>query len=52
MQDLFKFQPLYFSWVAVHPNFKGVVQFIGGALFGTFPTFFYRYYLRKISNEG
>lgn len=52
MNTMFKFQPVSHSWVAVHPNPKGVVQFIGGAFFGTFPTIFYRYFLRKLFEEG
>jgi hypothetical protein len=52
MDAKFRFQPISFSWVAIHPKPKGVVQFIGGAFFGTFPTFFYRYFLRKVFEEG
>ena len=52
MQAIFKFQPVSCSWVAVHPNPKGVVQFIGGAFFGTFPTLFYRYFLSQLFAEG
>jgi hypothetical protein len=52
MQVEFKFQPVSFSWVALHPEPKGVIQFIGGAFFGTFPTIFYRYFLRKLFEEG
>jgi hypothetical protein len=48
----FKFQPLSFSWVAIHPKPKGIVQFIGGALFGTFPTIFYDFFLRRLFAEG
>jgi hypothetical protein len=48
----FKFRPVSHSWVALHPNPKGVVQFIGGAFFGTFPTIFYRYFLSKLFAEG
>lgn len=48
----FRFQPASFSWVAMHPNPKGVVQFIGGAFFGSLPTIFYRYLLRKIFEAG
>jgi len=51
MQPVFKFQPVSCSWVAVHPNPKGVVQFIGGAFFGTFPTLFYRYFLSQLFAE-
>jgi len=52
MQAKFEFQPISSSWVALHPEPKGVVQFIGGAFFGTFPTIFYRYFLRKIFEQG
>lgn len=48
----FKFQPLSFSWVAIHPQPKGVVQFIGGALFGSFPTIFYHHLLKKLYQAG
>jgi hypothetical protein len=48
----FRFQPISFSWVALHPEPKGVVVFIGGAFFGTFPTLFYRYFLRQIFEAG
>lgn len=52
MQVIFKFQPVSSSWVAIHPQPKGVVQFIGGAFFGTFPTLFYRYFLSQLFAEG
>lgn len=52
MDAQFKFRPVSFSWVAIHPNPKGVVQFMGGAFFGTFPTVFYRYFLRNIFEQG
>ncbi|TAF57813.1 MAG: DUF1350 domain-containing protein [Oscillatoriales cyanobacterium] len=48
MQPVFKFQPISFSWVAVHPQPKGVIQFIGGTFFGTFPTLFYRHFLKAL----
>lgn len=39
-----RFSPISHSWVALHPQPEGVVQFIGGAFFGTFgPTLFYRH---------
>ncbi|WP_088888902.1 DUF1350 family protein [Leptolyngbya ohadii] len=47
-----KFQPLSHSWVALHPRPRGVVQFIGGAFFGTFPTLFYRHFLRELYEQG
>jgi Protein of unknown function (DUF1350) len=52
LEQEFKLSPLSFSWVAIHPNPKGVVQFIGGAFFGTFPSIFYRYLLKQIYLEG
>lgn len=52
MPPVFRFTPVSFSWVAIHPEPKGVIQFIGGAFFGTFPTVFYRYFLRTLFDEG
>jgi Protein of unknown function (DUF1350) len=52
MNPIFRFSPVSFSWVAIHPNPKGVIQFIGGAFFGTFPTIFYRYFLQTLFEEG
>lgn len=48
-----RFKPVSFSWVALHPQPKGVIQFIGGAFFGTFgPMFFYRHLLECIYQQG
>ncbi|MDZ7962835.1 MAG: DUF1350 family protein [Aulosira sp. DedQUE10] len=52
MRPIFRFSPISFSWVAIHPEPKGVIQFIGGAFFGTFPTVFYRYFLQTLFEEG
>ena len=52
MPPVFRFSPVSFSWVAIHPEPKGVIQFIGGAFFGTFPTVFYRYFLQTLFEEG
>lgn len=52
MLPIFRFSPVSFSWVAIHPEPKGVIQFIGGAFFGTFPTVFYRYFLQTLFDEG
>lgn len=52
MKEPFSFQPISHSWVAVHPNPKGIVQFIGGAFFGSLPTVFYRYFLKTVFDEG
>jgi hypothetical protein len=52
MHPEFRFQPISSSWVAVHPQPKGVIQFIGGAFFGTFPTIFYRHFLGQLFDAG
>jgi hypothetical protein len=52
MPPIFKFIPVSFSWIAIHPQPKGVIQFIGGAFFGTFPTIFYRYFLQTLFESG
>jgi Protein of unknown function (DUF1350) len=52
MLPIFRFSPVSFSWVALHPQPKGVIQFIGGAFFGTFPTVFYRYFLQTLFEAG
>lgn len=47
------FKPISHSWVATHPEPKGIVQFVGGAFFGTFfPMFFYQFFLRSLYQEG
>lgn len=48
----FRIIPLNFNWVAIHPQPKGVIYFIGGAGFGSFPTLFYRYLLRRCFQQG
>lgn len=52
MNAKFGFRPISSSWVAIHPNPKGIIQFMGGAFFGTFPTIFYQYFLRKLFAAG
>jgi len=48
-----KFQPVSHSWVALNPKPQGVIQFVGGAFFGTFwPMFFYRSLLQRLFNDG
>ena len=42
------FQPLHFGWVALPPRPKAVIVFIGGAFFGSFPTVFYRGFLKTV----
>ncbi|KPQ35066.1 MAG: Protein of unknown function (DUF1350) [Phormidesmis priestleyi Ana] len=48
----FRFQPHAHSWVALHPKPQGIVQFIGGAFFGSYPTLFYRQLLRPFYDAG
>jgi hypothetical protein len=52
MTPEFKFIPLQFNWVAINPKPIGVVYFIGGAFFGTFPNLFYRYLLKQVFERG
>jgi hypothetical protein len=52
MAPVFRFSPISFSWIAIHPEPKGVIQFIGGAFFGTFPTVFYSFFLQKLFDQG
>ncbi len=48
-----RFKPVAHSWVALHPQPKGVIQFIAGAFFGTFgPMLFYRYLLQSLFDQG
>ncbi|MEO0868521.1 MAG: DUF1350 family protein [Cyanobacteria bacterium J06642_11] len=48
----FRFMPCGHSWVALHPQPKGIIQFIGGALLGTFPTVAYRHFLKTLFEAG
>ncbi|MBD1843910.1 DUF1350 family protein [Cyanobacteria bacterium FACHB-63] len=50
--SIFQFRPLCHSWIALHPHPRGVVQFIGGAFFGSFPTIAYRHLLQEIFAAG
>lgn len=47
-----KFQPIAHSWVAKHPEPKGVVEFLGGALFGSVPNISYGHFLRSLYEAG
>jgi hypothetical protein len=46
------FQPVSFSWLALHPQPQGVIQFIGGAFFGSLPTLSYRDLLHRLYDAG
>ena len=52
METKLKFRPIHFNWVAIHPQPIGIIHFIGGAFFGTFPTIFYRYIIRRLFQQG
>jgi hypothetical protein len=48
-----QFKPICHSWVALHPEPEGVVQFVGGAFFGTFaPMLFYRHLLQYFYDKS
>jgi hypothetical protein len=47
----FKSQSISNSWVAIHHQPKGIVQFIGGAFLALL-TIFYRYFLNKVFDAG
>jgi hypothetical protein len=46
------FKPIYSCWVAEHPNPLGVIEFLGGALFGSLPNVSYSYFLNSLYEEG
>ena len=52
MSTKLNFEPVSSSWLALHPDPKGVIQFTGGIFFGSFPTLSYRYFLRKLFEAG
>ncbi|MEM9009237.1 MAG: DUF1350 family protein [Cyanobacteria bacterium P01_F01_bin.86] len=49
MNPKIQFRPISHSWVAMHPQPQGVIQFIGGAFFGTFfPMLWYQHFLKSL----
>jgi hypothetical protein len=46
------FKPIYSCWVAEHPNPIGIIEFLGGALFGSLPNVSYSYFLNSLYEEG
>ncbi len=47
------FKPFANSWVALHPQPKGIIQFVGSFfIFGSLPTVFYNPLLRSLYNQG
>lgn len=47
-----KFYPISRSWVAIHPNSKGIIQFIGSFVFGSFPIKSYKYLFQELYQKG
>lgn len=52
MRSRFRFYPVSFSWVAFNLEPKGIIIFIGGIFYGSFPSFFYNYTLKQLFLEG
>ncbi|MGB3636675.1 MAG: DUF1350 family protein [Rivularia sp. (in: cyanobacteria)] len=48
----FCFRPFSNSWVAINPNPKGIIQFIGSFIFGSFPINSYKYLLQNLFEQG
>jgi hypothetical protein len=47
------FQAFSHSWVAIHPNPKGIIQFVGSFfIFGSLPTVFYYFLLKSLYDQG
>lgn len=46
------FKAIAHSWVAPHPSPIGVVEFVGGALYGLLPTVSYRHFLSCLYKAG
>lgn len=47
--DNLHFQAFSHSWVAIHPNPKGIIQFVGSFfIFGSLPTVFYYFLLNSL----
>jgi hypothetical protein len=46
------FKPIYSCWVAEHSEPIGVIEFLGGALFGSLPNVSYSYFLNSLYEAG
>jgi hypothetical protein len=51
MNAEFTFKPIGFSWVAIHPEPLGIINFIGDFFWGNFPNIFYNYLLKELFNQ-
>lgn len=52
IKEEFCFQSFSNSWVAINPNPKGIIQFIGSFIFGSFPINSYKYLLQNLFEQG
>lgn len=48
----FCFKSFSNSWVAINPNPKGIIQFIGSFIFGSFPINSYKYLFQNLFEQG
>ena len=47
-----QFVPCSHSWVALHPQPKGIIQLVGTGVLGKFPTITYRHFLKSLFAAG
>ena len=47
-----RFRPISHSWVARHPEPIGVIEFLGGAFYGSFPSIAYSHFLNSLFEAG
>ena len=51
--EYLRFRTFSHSWVAIHPQPKGIIQFVGSFfVFGSLPTVFYYFLLKSLYNKG
>ncbi len=51
-EEKFCLKPFSNSWVAINPNPKGIIQFIGSFVFGSFPINSYKYLFQNLFEQG
>lgn len=51
-QENFDFKRFSHNWVAIHPHPKGIIQFIGSFIFGSFPINSYKYLFQNLFEQG
>lgn len=52
IEETFCFRPFSNSWIAINPNPKGIIQFIGSFVFGSFPINSYKYLFQNLFEQG